>query len=121
MSDVTCKTVERHLLNLADYAHDDQYCKVDEIVHLNNPLRDIDEAQCRALEQSFCKYTFNNARGLTIVYVSAAVNLARAIYASAIHDIDCKRLFKDDYRMVMPDGRHQRRAVELVRNKDGKA
>lgn len=68
-------------MNFADYAHDEVYASVDHFIDRNRALRDIDEAHCRALAQSFCHCTFDYACGLMIVYFTAAVNPAGSTYA----------------------------------------
>lgn len=41
MCDESRKTVEVHLLELTDYAHEEIYAKIDKIVHPKLPLRNM--------------------------------------------------------------------------------
>lgn len=71
-------------LNLTDCGHEELYCKADQIVDAKDLMHDVDEAYCRALEQSFCKYMLDNARGHMTLYFLAVVNRAGMTYASAV-------------------------------------
>lgn len=50
------RAVEVLSLNIESYWHEESYASMDKTLDRNNSLRDIDEAHCRALAESFKKY-----------------------------------------------------------------
>lgn len=108
--------VEVYLLNLADYVHDDDYAEVDKFVDPNHLLRNIDKTHYRALARSFCIYTLDYACNLMTIYFSAAVSPTGVTYATAVHHVDRKEVFKDGCHRFMFNGHHQRRSLVLVRD-----
>lgn len=64
MFDDIRKTVDVQPLKFAGYPHDELYATDNQIVDSNHLLREIDEADSRALAQAFCIYTFNYTSGL---------------------------------------------------------
>lgn len=76
MSDDIGKTVEVQSFNFADYADDDVYASVDQILEPNHSLGVIDEAYCSVLAQSFRHHASDYVLCLLTVYLSAAVNPA---------------------------------------------
>lgn len=59
MNDVIGKRDDVYHLKIFDYAHEEVYPRVYQIVVPNLPLSDIDEANCRALASSFYNYIFD--------------------------------------------------------------
>lgn len=118
VSDGIGKTVLVHLLKLADYRDNKLYCRVYQIVARNHSLRDIKESHCCALTKSLCKCKLDNERGLMTAYFFIAVNRVGATYDSAVHDVDGKKILKNDYGMVMLDDRNRGRTWEMVRDEN---
>lgn len=118
MSDAIGKIVEVQPLIVVDYAHNQVYSRIDQIIDLIYSLRDIDEIHSLAPTKAFCNYMFAYARGLRTVYFSAAASQAYSMYVTAVnHDYE-DRLLRDDRRIVMGNGRHRGHLVELVRGED---
>lgn len=53
------------------------------------------------------------------VYPSYTVNPKDGTYAAAVHNIDGMKFMKDSYCMDMPDERHQRGCVKMIRDEEG--
>lgn len=91
---------------------------MDQIFEPNQALHDIDEAHCRNQTQSFCYYSLYYALGLITVYFSAAVNQVSLPHAIAVHQVDGKKVLKQDYRTVILDGHYRRCSVRLAKDHD---
>lgn len=81
-------------------------------------LRDLSDAHCHVLANSFRKCRYDFACGVITVYFSSTVNLAAATYATTVLNIDGIKLLNDGYYVVMLDGRHRFRSVEMLRYED---
>lgn len=55
---------------------------------------------------------------MVTVYVLSSINLESATYAAAKCTVDCTKVLKDGYCMVMLNGRDLRRSVEMSQNED---
>lgn len=79
---------------------------MNQIAYSNNPLRNIDEAHCRALVKSFGTYSYNYARGKMKIYFSSIFSAERAV-------------LKDDYCIAMLVGSHWRRSITTLQIEKG--
>lgn len=113
------KAIQVHSLNFDTYRYEWIYGRVDQIVKLNNPLRGIDEAHCRALVELPRSYKCHSAPNMMAAYILSAVDPEVASYAGAVHNIQGRKLLKDGYRMVMIDGRYLHCSVNMLRVEDG--
>lgn len=71
MPEGTVKTAEVRQLDPADYAHDEVYTRVDQIVDPSHSFLDIEKSHCCALSQLFCYYTLEYMHARMTVYFSA--------------------------------------------------
>lgn len=53
------------------------------------------------------------------VYFSTTINPEGAIYATTAHNMNGLKFLKDGYFMVMLDGHHPHRSLEVLRTEDG--
>lgn len=118
MSDEIERAAQVHPLNPDSYRREGICALVNQIVHPNNPHRNINEAHCHTLAVSFCSYKYNYGRYLMIVYFSSAIDREGVIYDSAIDNIQDKNVLNDSTFMVMLDGRHRHNSVEMLRDED---
>lgn len=79
-----------------------------------NALRDIDEANCGALLESCRYYIQEYARDRMTVYFSLTVNSEGTTYATALDFVHGKKSLKHGYHLVMLQGCHQRRSLEIL-------
>lgn len=89
------------------------------MVNPNKPLRNIDEAYCCALAESFHAYNCYCARGLMNAYFPSTVNPKSAANQNDVHNIDLNKLLKESLCMVMLDWCHQRSSVQILEDKNG--
>lgn len=75
MSDKSGKSVEVHPLNFGNYAYEELYCKIDQIIDPNAPVRHIMEIHILAVDQSASSYGFDYGRAVMAVSISATVSL----------------------------------------------
>lgn len=106
MCDDVGKAVQVHHLNCKHYRHEGIYARVNQIVDPSSPLHDTDEAYIRALPELFCNWKYDYARDMTKAYFSPAVNTGGALYRSAVHNIQDKKLLKHRYCMVIRSKQH---------------
>lgn len=89
-----------------------------QILDANNPFHNIDEAYCRAQNESVGSYNYNYARGLLTVYLSSTVNPEGGVCVSAVHTVDGMMLLKVGYFLVMSDGHNIRRLVKMLQDEN---
>lgn len=87
---------------------------VGQIVYLNNPLREVDEARYRVLANLFCNYDHSYAHVVMTVYLSCTMNRESATYATAVHNNDRMRFLENGYSMFIIYGHHHRSSVKMI-------
>lgn len=79
----------------------------------NNSLRDIDRTAYRALVELYHNYNHDFVCGIKTAYFSPAVNPEVATNATAMDTVDCMKVLKIYYCMVMLYGYQRRRSVKI--------
>lgn len=119
MTDNISKASQVHHLSLDHYLPDKSNARVDQTVDSSSSLRTTDEAYCRAPAESSLNYNYKYAYDMTMVYVSSTVNTEGATYTTAMHNIDGRKLLKDDYCLVRVDGSSLCRSFKMMGYEDG--
>lgn len=102
-------------LTLTDYSNEKVYESVDKFLDPNHLPCNIRNVHCRASTQSFCNFTVDYVRCLKPFYCSAVVSTPGTTVA---HQVDSKKVLKDDCPMFMLDGHYQCRIVGMIMDKD---
>lgn len=118
MFDNIGKTDREQPLNTVDNTCEENYAWGDQNVDPNHPLRNIYQTHSRPPVQPFCNYTLNSSHGPVAVYFSSRVNPAGVDHATAVHQVDVKKVLADCCCMIILNGRRRRRLVEMLRNED---
>lgn len=118
MSDDIGKDVHLHPLRLYHYLHEKIYARLDQVVHPNNVLNDINEAYCHAPAEPFHKCYYDYARIIMSAYVYTTAIPEVVNYATAAPNLDGIKSLKGGCCMVLIDGHHWLCSVEILRIKD---
>lgn len=81
-------TVKMHFVNLYLYKYDKVYAKMDQFEHPHNSLRDVDEAHCIVLVESFCNYSLDYGLDRIMMCFLSTISQEGAANAAAMYTIE---------------------------------
>lgn len=92
---------------------------MNQIVHPNYPLRDIDETIFPVHAEWLRNRLDDYVHGKIPVYFCTDINLESATLCSAVQTLQGNHLLQGGYFNVMLDERHRRRSVQMINDKNG--
>lgn len=119
MSDDVKNAVQIQHLNPDYYLHEQLHARRNQIAESISCLRNNDEAHFHALAESFRSDSQVYASGMMTLSPSSAISLKGSAYATVVYNDGSMKLPKDDYCMVMINGRHWTLFVKLLRFEEG--